>query len=224
MFTSGRERIRMRCTGIKTSYKGITLIEMVVAMLVFSAIAGVASQAFLTIMKISRETKDRSEVYRRVDFAIAELRRDAANVVPGKVGGFAPYEEGVDPETGARIYRILTRVPEGYHFTEQAKGRAQAILVEYSLTQEDEVRLRLNRTKWMVGASGPIGEPLKGMLVSNLSAFSLNPTFAVSEGEEGAGDGVKVPRLLQVCLDFRMPDGEVLSFSSSLLAHAEPAK
>jgi hypothetical protein len=62
------------------------------------------------------------------------------------------------------------------------------------------------------------------MLVSNLSAFSLNPTFAVSEGEEGAGDGVKVPRLLQVCLDFRMPDGEVLSFSSSLLAHAEPAK
>jgi prepilin-type N-terminal cleavage/methylation domain-containing protein len=211
-------------TRFQRPVRGITLIELVVAMLVFSVIAGVASEAFLTASGISRDVRARSGVYQQADFAIAEIRRDVANILPGKIGVFLPYEEGVNLETGANVYRVLTRVPEGYSFSEREKGKAQAEFVEYAVLQQDATHLKLTRTKRVIGASGLMGEAFEGALVLGLAGFSLTPTFAESEGEEGGEEDVKVPRAIKIAMEFRMRDGERVSFASSLPVRSEPAQ
>lgn len=181
-------------------------------MLILSVIAGVGTQSFLLALKAEREMDENAASLKGTQRVFEELRQDATNIIPAQMGGHKPYDEQIDAERGTTIYQILTCLPEGYTH-EESPGLTQAMLVEFSLEQVSESEMRLTYSKQPVGATGNLGDPLKGILAEHVMQFMITPNMEDDEskgGGPGQGDTkadgqdkVSIPKGLNVSLQFK---------------------
>lgn len=189
---------------------GMTLVELVVAILILALIGGIGAQSFLLVLRAEREMASHTAALRAMQCTFDELRRDISNLLPAKVGEFLPYSETTDPEHGAKAYRLLTRLPERYAH-EPLPGQAQALLVEFWLEpdpggENKNTGMRLAYSKQPMSLSGKLGEPLKGILAQNVTKFTLAPRQEGASAEAGAEEEVNVPTAIDATLKFDDPD------------------
>lgn len=205
--------------------RGMTLVELIVAMLILSAIAGVGTRSFLMVLRAGREMDEQAAALASEQRITREIRRDLASLVPVKLGGQEPFRQSADPERGTPVYQLLTRVSESFS-AEETHGEAQAILVRYALEENPEGGLRLRYSKQAVSQTGLLGEPLKGTLAENLAAFALKPVAEGGAQEETADPDASppVPKAFRLELKCGQPGQETSSLSLLLPVRCQGKK
>jgi len=167
--------------------KGITLVELVVAMVILSAIATVGGRAFFQVMQVSREVRAQARASEDEWSVVEDVRRTLSSVAREGFGAYSPYSESQDPETRDISFSILTRSQEP--IGESLGGDlSQYMVISYSLVQRDDHDgFKLRVSKRSINPGSPPRECTEGFLCDNLRSFSLSPVYVDDTEQDGQG-------------------------------------
>ena len=189
--------------------RGLTLVELVIALVVISVIASVGVDAFIQVLRTDRELRARSSAIREAQRVVNEFRAAAANLRTSPVAGILPFSTAVDQLSGAKIYQFLVRAPEGC-LDDKARREVQAVVLRYSVSvAPHEGKYAISRTRQNVSFSEVLGEPSVSVVAQNLTQFDLAPKTDGDESESNSNaDGAKIPIAFDLSLSYELPWNE----------------
>ncbi len=144
------------------SQRGFTLIELVVAVAIFAAIAAIAYGSVGALLRARDRLEFAGAQLRAIQMAVTMIERDVRSVVARPVR--EPYGDYRASLVGERGGLTLTRLRSGG----LADETAQAQRVGYAL-----VAGRLTRLAWPVADAAPSTQPRATALLESVEAVSL---------------------------------------------------
>ncbi len=206
-------------TWLSCRRRGVSLAELVAAMLILGVIGGVGTQSFLLVADVSDQMRARARAVRTVRLIVEEIRRDCVNLSPIEVGGASPYEMFLRPEGESLGRRLLVQMGEAEP-GEAAKGAAWVWAVEYWLEPGLDGTYSLVRVVEPFGVGGVVGEKRRGILGDRLTAFSLEPLFDSDSGPGAGPGGNAAIRAFRLHIDAEIPNEPPLTTSILLMVGA----
>ncbi|MCO5170224.1 MAG: prepilin-type N-terminal cleavage/methylation domain-containing protein [Planctomycetes bacterium] len=143
--------------------RGVTLVELMVAMALATILVGTASYIFMVARRLYDRSLEEIATTNELRFAFERLARDLRGLQPGRVAGWEPRVEAVDAPEGAAD--VLTFV-----CLEGGRGGPTPVRVTVRLGPRDEDGLapltRQVTERWDVGAQAlaPASDPLEQVL------------------------------------------------------------
>lgn len=199
--------------------KGITLVELVIGVVIVSALAGAGVESFLMIQKVSREMDEQSAQTQSARLIFEDIQRSCSNLAPRRISGLQPFSEMIDASSNQRIYQMLVRVPEGYR-KDEVPGEIWAILARYVYDQTDgQNELRYSHQN--IGLNGLAETKDEGVLGRNLSEFSISAIYDTPDGQGTAED--TLPSALKIHLAFES-GGQSRGFAGLIPIFVRPDK
>ncbi|MCE5231220.1 hypothetical protein LLG95_16715 [bacterium] len=191
----------------------MTLVELVVALAVMSAIGGIAIETLVLVMKQQEVMEESRETFDAIQCLDLVIRSCIQNLVPGPIGEVQPFSQRTEPN-GGMTYQFLNRVPENYNFRDKSEKSSATIALLVGLrvvpdTNESLV-LNLEYSTQFVGSSGPIDEPEVQSLVKSLTQFSIK-----SQGAEGDDESSTLPKAFNVHAEFNVSNGSPVVWDNS---------
>lgn len=193
------------------STKGLTLVELVVAMVVMASIGGIGINSLILVMKhqkIMDESKTATESAQWIDMAI---RGCVDNLIAAPIGENQPFAERAEAD-GSQSYVFLNRIPENYVFLQKPEYANESVALLVSLNavpdkggKDNDTNLNLTCTTQPISQSGRVGDPDVQTLARGLTQFTITSESAGGTGAGGDGGGGEnaVPKFFSVQIGFR---------------------
>ncbi|HBF33158.1 TPA: hypothetical protein DDW35_01215 [Candidatus Sumerlaeota bacterium] len=209
--------------------KGLTLVELVISMLILSVIGATGGVAFVHAMRVHRQVRERSLAFEKMHTAADMVRRIASNLGPAKVVGMDPYAEVSDPDTGAKVYQCIVRVPERLSGEKALKTLGE--VMRLWVVSEGELQ-SLHLSRQYLGTEGLLGQAEECILAENLRGFTLEPVYETEKQEKdgqqdaqgGEGEDTEVLASLKVWIDVNLSDEKGVSTSLVIPVRNRPPK
>lgn len=202
-----------------TNKKGITLVELVFAILILSMIIGIGGPTLVFLLKNSEVEETRSIGMRQIEKALNCIRLDAANMTAQNINGISAFEQGETAD-----YRMLVKCkPDLMDRTDAPL--AMAYLARYSIKERNDT-LELHYSKQSIGYDGSTGMEKSGLLVEQLQDFRMIPHYE-KPGEqserltpEDVNGRPEVPTSIEVRFQIRTDQNQTMKIETMVPVHA----